>query len=229
MDSRNATSMASIVTCAVMIARQEPRSPAHLWEVDWQALGKELEPPQVFVQKLKDTALLMASGKKLESFSKALWREMNRLPHLWLVESNTLQPQELGRQSPELAGLEQLRLCVKAFAEIAVPHCQQDSSIPVICFHGVLTFPMSSNPPISARLALEGQLVQETVLAQELRLAEERQAVQLQELQAFDVPDDDLEAVQQRIQQLEVTYAALSGGEPEADGVRELKAGGQLR
>mgnify|MGYP002803647778 CR=1 FL=1 len=121
MDSRNATSMASIVTCAVMIARQEPRSPAHLWEVDWQALGKELEPPQVFVQKLKDTALLMASGKKLESFSKALWREMNRLPHLWLVESNTLQPQELGRQSPELAGLEQLRLCVKAFAEIAVP------------------------------------------------------------------------------------------------------------
>ena len=26
---------------------------------------------------------LMASGKKLESFSKALWREMNRLPHLW--------------------------------------------------------------------------------------------------------------------------------------------------
>lgn len=35
-------------------------------------------------------------------------------------------------------------------------HCQQ-----VICFHGVLTFPMSSNPPISARLALEGQLVQD--------------------------------------------------------------------
>lgn len=40
-------------------------------------------------------------------------------------------------------------------------HCQQDLPIPVICFHGVLTFPMSSNPPISARLALEGQLVQD--------------------------------------------------------------------
>ena len=36
-----------------------------------------------------------------------------------------------------------------------------DLPIPVICFHGELTFPMSSNPPISARLALEGQLVQD--------------------------------------------------------------------
>lgn len=36
-----------------------------------------------FDSKMLSHLRLMASGKKLESFSKALWREMNRLPHLW--------------------------------------------------------------------------------------------------------------------------------------------------
>lgn len=122
MDSRNATSMASILTCAVMIARQEPRAPAHLWEVDWQALGKELEPPEAFVQNLKETAVLMAKGDANAEMCRALWREMNRLPQVWqLAPEAALQPQDLGRQSPELAGLETLRFCVKAFSEMAAP------------------------------------------------------------------------------------------------------------
>eukprot|EP00435_Cladocopium_sp_Y103_P047354 s200_g13.t2 len=123
MDSRNATSMASIITCAVMIARQEPRAPAHLWEVDWQhALGKELEPPEAFVQKLKETALLMAQGGAVSAeMCRGLWREMNRLPQVWQAAESSLQAQDLGRQSPELAGLEKLRLCVRAFSDIGAP------------------------------------------------------------------------------------------------------------
>ncbi|CAK9068599.1 unnamed protein product [Durusdinium trenchii] len=87
MDSRHASSMASVLTCAVMIASREPRPPAHLWEVDWQALGKELEPPQAFTEKLKDAAFQLMTrggpGEGDQEMHRALWREMNRTPQVW--------------------------------------------------------------------------------------------------------------------------------------------------
>ncbi|CAE7818397.1 unnamed protein product [Symbiodinium sp. CCMP2456] len=46
IDSGVAASMASVITCSVMIARQEPRAAAHLWQVDWQVLAKELQPSE---------------------------------------------------------------------------------------------------------------------------------------------------------------------------------------
>eukprot|EP00913_Durusdinium_trenchii_P001998 g1848.t1 len=122
MDSRHASSMASVLTCAVMIASREPRPPAHLWEVDWQALGKELEPPQAFTEKLKDAAFQLMTrggpGEGDQEMHRALWREMNRTPQVW---SGPEAVANLGREPCELQGLARLRQCVMAFAHLASP------------------------------------------------------------------------------------------------------------
>mmetsp|Transcript_24632 Transcript_24632/g.50567 ORF Transcript_24632/g.50567 Transcript_24632/m.50567 type:complete len:178 (+) Transcript_24632:39-572(+) len=120
IDSGVAASMASVITCSVMIARQEPRPAAHLWQVDWQALAKELQPSEDFATKLRVAALQLARGSKLEeSLASSLWREMNRLPHIW--SSPMPRMTGLGRDSCSLGGLEQLRQCVKAYAQLAAP------------------------------------------------------------------------------------------------------------
>ncbi|CAE7842851.1 PGR3, partial [Symbiodinium necroappetens] len=106
--------------CSVMIARQESRPAAHLWQVDWQVLAKELQPSEDFATKLRVAALQLARGSKLEeSLATSLWREMNRLPHIW--SSPLPRVTGLGRDSCSLSGLEQLRQCVKEYAQLAAP------------------------------------------------------------------------------------------------------------
>ncbi|OLP78966.1 Pentatricopeptide repeat-containing protein, chloroplastic [Symbiodinium microadriaticum] len=120
IDSGVAASMASVITCSVMIARQESRPAAHLWQVDWQVLAKELQPSEDFATKLRVAALQLARGSKLEeSLATSLWREMNRLPHIW--SSPLPRVTGLGRDSCSLSGLEQLRQCVKEYAQLAAP------------------------------------------------------------------------------------------------------------
>merc|ERR1712216_956256 len=112
-----AAAFASVVTCAVMLARGEERPQAVLWEFDWQEAAADLEPTDAFASALLRTAVRLARGVRLEEqMSKSLWREMNRMPQIWAGASGTD-----GGPCAKLPGLESLRRCVRAIAALAAP------------------------------------------------------------------------------------------------------------
>merc|ERR1712216_485372 len=112
-----AAAFASVVTCATMLAKGEERPHAVLWEFDWQEAAADLEPADAFATGLLRSAIHLTRGEHLEeAMSKALWREMNRMPHVWVGTSTS----EAGPCS-KLPGLEMLRQCVRAVATLAAP------------------------------------------------------------------------------------------------------------
>mmetsp|Transcript_54100 Transcript_54100/g.87433 ORF Transcript_54100/g.87433 Transcript_54100/m.87433 type:complete len:211 (-) Transcript_54100:31-663(-) len=126
VESNVAVAFASVLTCATMVGRRVPRPPAQLWEIDWQALASDLEPTEDFTRSLFGTALHLARGGQLEDdTARALWREMNRLPHIWSVPDGGAETCKGTSQGDgtfaRLPGLERLRQCVKAIAAMAAP------------------------------------------------------------------------------------------------------------
>merc|ERR1711939_103132 len=105
-----------VVNCALMFARGKARPHAVLWDFDWQTAGMELEPTDDFAASLLKLGARLASGAELgETVSKALWSEMNRLPHLWSMQGDA------ENVCTRLPGLEKMRRCVRALATLAAP------------------------------------------------------------------------------------------------------------
>eukprot|EP00929_Paragymnodinium_shiwhaense_P068138 TRINITY_DN34242_c0_g2_i3.p1 TRINITY_DN34242_c0_g2~~TRINITY_DN34242_c0_g2_i3.p1 ORF type:complete len:208 (-),score=40.66 TRINITY_DN34242_c0_g2_i3:157-780(-) len=114
-----ASDMASVMSCAAMLKDGVPRPPAPLWEFDWQEAGRDLEPAEDTVTALgRQAARLVAGGKLEDELARALWKEMNRMPHLWVAADDGKGP------CNQMAGLEQLRRCVRAIAALAAPRPQ---------------------------------------------------------------------------------------------------------
>lgn len=121
-DSGSVATLASVLNCAVMLARDEARPEADLWDFDWEATGKALEPPDQFTTAILSVATRLIGGGRLNpTMAKSLWREMNRMPHIW--QAQALAPPVLGPRGActALPGLEKLRLCVRAIAALAAP------------------------------------------------------------------------------------------------------------
>lgn len=71
---------------------------------------------QDFVPALLRVAARIARGGGLDdAVAKALWREMNRMPHIWGAAEGVESP------CARLPGLEHLRRCVRAIAALAAP------------------------------------------------------------------------------------------------------------
>eukprot|EP00933_Yihiella_yeosuensis_P012736 TRINITY_DN12181_c2_g1_i1.p1 TRINITY_DN12181_c2_g1~~TRINITY_DN12181_c2_g1_i1.p1 ORF type:complete len:206 (-),score=42.29 TRINITY_DN12181_c2_g1_i1:65-682(-) len=128
VDSSTAMAFASILTCAVILGKGQPRPTAQLWEMDWQALGTDLEPSEAFATSLFKVAVRLSKGGQIEeNVAKALWREMNRLPDVWSAAEATSRSSEansghaLGFGPDSLPGLEKLRICIRAIAALAAP------------------------------------------------------------------------------------------------------------
>eukprot|EP00746_Dinoflagellata_sp_MGD_P022512 gnl/MRDRNA2_/MRDRNA2_152681_c0_seq1.p1 gnl/MRDRNA2_/MRDRNA2_152681_c0~~gnl/MRDRNA2_/MRDRNA2_152681_c0_seq1.p1 ORF type:complete len:239 (-),score=51.89 gnl/MRDRNA2_/MRDRNA2_152681_c0_seq1:3-623(-) len=115
-DSTFAANFASVLNCAVMLRREEPRSAAMLFSFDWQDSAEVLDPPEEFIEGLWTNARRFAGKGEMESNTmQALFQEMERLPKLWLHEDSALLPGPCAA----LPGLDRLRQAIRAVAILA--------------------------------------------------------------------------------------------------------------